>query len=168
MTYAQYGSAYGSLADYFSQSGGTGSPGRAGGNGYNNDYSSSGGGYSYGGGAGVGGGRGGTSTGGSGQGTSTDSTQGGNASSGSGWISAAVSNTQSDKSQFITPFSQNFGGITNNQVINSPGAVGANAPQSSSPSASPIAPLVSAQGVAASPLMWIAIAFLAGALFLRR
>ena len=71
------------------------------------------------------------------QGSGSDNTQGGNAQSGSdSWISAAVSQTSSDKSTFTTPFSQQFGGITNNQIINSAGAVGAT-------TTSPIAPITS-------------------------
>jgi hypothetical protein len=92
-----YGSAYGSLASYFGQSGGTGSPGKAGGAGYTNDQV----------------------TGGAQQ--SGDNQQL-SASSGSGWISAAASMSSTDKSAFSTPFTQGFGGITNNQIIESPGA----------------------------------------------
>ena len=90
-----YSSYYGTLASYFGQSGGTGSPGKAGGAGYNSD----------------------TSTGG----TAGDKQQS-SASSGSGWISAAASSDSTDKSNFSTPFTQGFGGITNNQIIQSPGA----------------------------------------------
>lgn len=96
---SSYG-AYGSLADYFAQRGGTGSPGKAGGAGYTNDIS-------YGGG---------------GQGSDVQQPS---ASSGSGWISAAASTASTDKSSFSTPFQQGFGGIANFQVIGSPGAVGA-------------------------------------------
>jgi hypothetical protein len=88
-------SYYGSLASYFGQSGGTGSPGKAGGAGYNSDTSN----------GGVGGDK-----------------QQSSASSGSGWISAAASSDTTDKSNFSTPFTQGFGGITNNQIIQSPGA----------------------------------------------
>ena len=95
-----YGSYYGTLANYFSQSGGTNSPGKAGGAGYNNDST--------------------VST--SGSGASTGDVQNPSASSGSGWISAAASTSTSDKSNFSTPFTQGFGGITNNQIIGSPGA----------------------------------------------
>ncbi|HZT04341.1 MAG TPA: hypothetical protein VFA39_18990 [Steroidobacteraceae bacterium] len=99
---------YGTLASYFGQSGGTGSPGKSGGAGYSNDAPA----YLT-----------------SGSGASGDQTaQSPSASSGSGWISAAASTASTDKSQFITPFQQSFGGITNNQIIASPGAVGANAP----------------------------------------
>jgi hypothetical protein len=64
-------------------------------------------------------------------------TQGGNAQSGSNsWISAAVSDTTSNKASFVEPFSQQFGGISNNQVINSPNATGA-------VTTSPIAPITS-------------------------
>jgi hypothetical protein len=67
----------------------------------------------------------------------SDNTQGGNAQSGANsWISAAVSQTSSDKSAFLTPFSQQFGGISNNQIINSPNATGA-------VTTSPIAPITS-------------------------
>ncbi|SRR5258708_7333172 len=86
--------AYGALSSYFGQSGGTGSPGKAGGAGYNSDKVS---------------------------GTQGDNTQL-SASSGSGWISAAASMSSTDKSAFSTPFTQGFGGITNNQIIDSPGA----------------------------------------------
>jgi hypothetical protein len=95
-----YASYYGTLASYFGQSGGTGSPGKAGGAGYNNDST--------------------VST--SGSGASTGDVQNPSASSGSGWISAAASTSTSDKSNFSTPFTQGFGGITNNQIIQSPGA----------------------------------------------
>lgn len=98
-----YGSAYGTVAQYFGQSGGTGSPGKAGGAGYNSDKVS---------------------------GNQGDNTQL-SASSGSGWISAAASMSSTDKSAFSTPFTQGFGGITNNQIIGSPGA-------SNSASTSPI------------------------------
>ena len=90
-----YSSYYGTLASYFGQSGGTGSPGKAGGAGYNSD----------------------SSTGG----VAGDKQQS-SASSGSGWISAAASSDTTDKSNFSTPFTQGFGGITNNQIIASPGA----------------------------------------------
>jgi hypothetical protein len=111
---------YSSLANYFSNSSGTTSQGKAGGAGGSKQQyappaqtSSSGGGSSGG----------------------SDNTQGGNAQSGANsWISAAVSQTSSDKSTFTTPFSQQFGGITNNQIINSAGAVGAT-------TTSPIAPI---------------------------
>ena len=93
--YGAAGSAYGSLASYFGQSGGTGSPGKAGGAGYNSDTVAGG--------------------------TQGDNTQL-SASSGSGWISAAASMSSTDKSSFGTGFTQNFGGITNNQIISSPGA----------------------------------------------
>jgi hypothetical protein len=109
---------YGTLASYFGQSGGTGSPGKSGGAGYSNDTPTS---YFT-----------------SGSGASGDQTsQSPSASSGSGWISAAASTASTDKSQFITPFQQSFGGITNNQIIASPGAVGANAPIGPSGGASP-------------------------------
>lgn len=87
---------YGSVASYFGQSGGTGSPGKSGGAGYSNDAST------------------GQSVGGDKQQSS--------AQSGSGWISAAASSDTTDKSNFSTPFTQGFGGISNNQIINSPGA----------------------------------------------
>lgn len=90
-----YGGSYGSLSSYFGQSGGTGSPGKSGGTGFNDD----------------------TSTGGTG-----GDKQQSSASSGSGWISAAASSDSTDKSNFSTPFTQGFGGITNNQIIQSPGA----------------------------------------------
>lgn len=71
------------------------------------------------------------------QGTGTGNTQGGNAQSGSNsWISAAVSDTTSNKASFVEPFDQQFGGITNNQIINSAGATGA-------VTTSPIAPITS-------------------------
>jgi hypothetical protein len=115
---------YSSLANYFSNSSGSTSQGKSGGAaGSKQQYSapapqtqtSSGGGSSGG----------------------SDNTQGGNAQSGSdSWISAAVSQTSSDKSAFTTPFSQQFGGITNNQIIDSAGATGA-------VTTSPIAPITS-------------------------
>ena len=92
-----YGSVYNSLGSYFGVSGGTGSPGKAGGGGYSSDQV----------------------TGGAAQQGDTQSLS---ASSGSGWISAAASMSSTDKSTFTTPFTQNFGGITNNQIIASPGA----------------------------------------------
>lgn len=110
---------YSSLANYFSNTSGTKSQSKAGGAGggsaqYPAPQTSSSGGGSSGG---------------------SDNTQGGNAQSGSdSWISAAVSQTSSDKSTFTTPFSQQFGGITNNQIINSAGATGA-------VTTSPIAPI---------------------------
>jgi len=96
------GQAYGTAASYFG--GGAGAAGGGGGGGSLNSTAS--------------------------QKSGADAVQGGNASSGSGWISAAMSNTQSDKSVFATTFNQSFGGIANNQIINSPGATGAvnNAP----------------------------------------
>jgi hypothetical protein len=112
---------YSSLADYFSNSQGTRSQGKSGGaSGSAQQYAPpqqiSSGGQAGGG---------------------SDNTQGGNAQSGSNsWISGAVSQTQSDKSQFTTPFSQQFGGITNNQIIDSAGATGAT-------TTSPIAPITS-------------------------
>lgn len=110
---------YGTLASYFGQSGGTGSPGKSGGAGYSNDNPA----YLT-----------------SGSSSSGDQTaQSPSASSGSGWISAAASTASTDKSQFITPFQQSFGGITNNQIIASPGAVGAQAPIGPSGGASPFA-----------------------------
>jgi hypothetical protein len=89
---------YDSLGSYFGVAGGTGSPGKAGGGGYSSDQV----------------------TGGAQQ---TGDTQSLSASSGSGWISAAASASSTDKSNFSTPFTQGFGGITNNQIIESPGAV---------------------------------------------
>lgn len=95
MAAADYSSYYGTLASYFGQSGGTGSPGKSGGPGYNNDQST---------------------------GTTQGDSQQASASSGSAWISAAASTDTTDKSNFSTPFTQGFGGITNNQIIGSPGA----------------------------------------------
>lgn len=92
-----YGSVYGSLGSYFGTSGGTGSPGRGGGAGYSNDQT----------------------TGGTRQ---TGDAESQSAQSGSGWISAAATSSETDKSNFSTPFTQGFGGITNNQIIQSPGA----------------------------------------------
>jgi hypothetical protein len=143
---ADYSSYYGTLANYFSNSSGSKSQGKSGGAGGSGQQ------YNP------------TTTG---TGSTGDAVQGGNASSGSGWISAAVSATSSDKSQFTTPFSQQFGGITNNQVINSPGATGA-------VTTSPIAPITSPQGGgtagdisgAANPLVLIAIIFAGVALVL--
>ncbi len=143
--YSAYGSAYGSLASYFGQSGGTGSPGKAGGAGYNNDST--------------------VST--SGSGASTGDVQNPSASSGSGWISAAASTSTSDKSQFTTPFTQNFGGITNNQIIASPGATNAAATQPiTGPPGSAIAPGGLFGGI--DPLTLIAIAVLIAVVALRR
>jgi hypothetical protein len=110
---------YSSLANYFSNSQGSKSQGKSGGSGGSSQQypvqQSSGGGSSGG----------------------SDNTQGGNASSGgSSWISGASSQTSSDKSIFTTPFSQQFGGITNNQIIDSAGASGA-------VTTSPIAPITS-------------------------
>ncbi len=138
---AGYSDYYGTIADYFSQSGGSKSQGKAGGSG--------GSAQQY-----------------QGSGSTGDAVQGGNASSGSGWISAAVSATSSDKSQFTTPFSQQFGGISNNQVINSPGATGAT-------TTSPIAPITGTSGSgdgggggAGNPLLLIAVIFVGIALVL--
>jgi hypothetical protein len=107
---------YSSLANYFSNTYGTKSQGKSGGSGGGaQQYTTSQP----------------VSSGGS------DNTQGGNAQSGSNsWISGAVSQTSSDKSTFTTPFSQQFGGITNNQIIDSAGATGA-------VTTSPIAPITS-------------------------
>lgn len=128
-------STYGTLADYFSQSGATKSQGKSGGSGSSaQQYTTSAP----------------SSSGGS------DNTQGGNASSGgSSWISAASSQTQSDKSIFETPFSQQFGGITNNQVINSPGATGAT-------NTSPIAPITGGDGSGGINPIPLIIAIFAG------
>ena len=95
MAYTDY---YGALASYFGQSGGTNSPGKAGGAGYNSDT--------------------GYYAGPSQQGD----TQQASAQSGSGWISAAASTDSTDKSNFSTPFQQGFGGIANYNVTDSPGA----------------------------------------------
>lgn len=92
-----YGSVYGSLGSYFGTSGGTGSPGKSGAAGYSNDQT----------------------TGGTKQ---TGDAESQSAQSGSGWISAAATSSETDKSNFSTPFTQGFGGITNNQIIQSPGA----------------------------------------------
>lgn len=141
---------YGSYADYFNTSSGTKSQGKAG--------SASGSAQQYSAPQSASGSTG--STGGS------DNTQGGNAQSGSdSWISAAVSQTSSDKSTFTTPFSQQFGGITNNQIIDSAGATGA-------VTSSPIAPISGAApdgsgggtyigGVSFSPVE-LALAIMAG------
>jgi hypothetical protein len=114
---------YSSLAAYFSNSSGTKSQGKSGGSGSGGQQYSAPAPQQ----------QSGTGQGGGG----SDNTQGGNAQSGSNsWISAAVSQTSSDKSQFTTPFSQQFGGITNNQIIDSAGATGA-------VTTSPIAPITS-------------------------
>lgn len=146
MAAADYSSYYGTVADYFSNnSSGSKSQGKSGG-------------------------AGGSAQQYQGQGSTGDAVQGGNASSGAAWISAAASVTSSDKSQFTTPFSQQFGGISNNQVINSPGATGAT-------TVSPIAPITGTQGSGASgdssgssgpgnPLVLIAIIFAGVALVL--
>jgi hypothetical protein len=108
------GGIYSSLASYFGSSSTTKSQGKAGGTG--------GGGQQY-------------AAQGSGSASSGD-TSNVAPTSGSGWISAAVGLSSSDKSQFTTPFSQQFGGIQNNQVIDSAGAAGAT-------NSSPIAPITS-------------------------
>jgi len=113
-TYAAY---YSSLPNYSSGSRGTGSPRKSGAAGYSNDLSS------------------GQSVGGDKQQSS--------AQSGSGWISAAASSDTTDKSNFSTPFTQGFGGITNNQIIQSPGATN-NA--STQPITAPPIPGLSAPG----------------------
>jgi hypothetical protein len=135
-SYADY---YSSLASYFSNSGGTGSPGKAGGAGYSNDLSS------------------GETVGGDKQQAS--------AQSGSGWISAAASSDTTDKSNFSTPFTQGFGGITNNQIIQSPGATN-NA--STQPITAPPIPGLSAPGgllgtglTVEALVVYLAIAFVA-------
>jgi len=103
-------SIYGDIASYFSQSGATKSQGKAGGaSGSQRQYQSSGG----------------------------DSTNITPTAGNAGWVSASLGLSSSDKSAFTTPFSQQFGGITNNQVINSPGATGAT-------TTSPIAPITGA------------------------
>jgi hypothetical protein len=139
-------STYGSLSDYFSQSGGTKSQGKSGGGGGSAQQ------YA-------------TQSGGS------DNTSGGQATSGSGWISAAVSQTSSDKSQFTTPFSQQFGGITNNQIVDSPYATGAT-------NASPIAPITGTSdptgatagigGINPITLLLVVFAGVAAILYVRR
>jgi hypothetical protein len=137
---------YGTLAAYFANSNGYRSQGKSGGAGGSSQQyqppvqQSSGGGSSGG----------------------SDNTQGGNASSGgSSWISAASSQTQSDKSIFTTPFSQQFGGIVNNNQFGSPGAIGAT-------TTSPIAPITSdpsavgggfAGGVGVNPVTLILAVF---------
>jgi hypothetical protein len=114
---------YSSLANYFSNTSGSKSQGKAGGtSGSSQQYAAP---------------APQTSSTANSQGTGTGNTQGGNAQSGSNsWISAAVSDTTSNKASFVEPFSQQFGGITNNQIINSAGAIGAT-------TTSPIAPITS-------------------------
>lgn len=114
---------YSSLANYFSNTSGTKSQGKAGGTGGSSQQYAAPAPQS-------------SSTANS-QGTGQGNTQGGNAQSGSNsWISAAVSDTTSNKASFVVPFSQQFGGITNNQIIDSAGASGA-------VTTSPIAPITS-------------------------
>lgn len=140
-----YGSYYGTLASYFGQSGGTGSPGKAGGAGYSNDMS-------Y------------------GAGSSSGDTQQPSASSGSGWISAAASTASEDKSSFSNPFMQGFGGIANNQtyIIGSPGATSYSSPSLSPVTAPPTvtaAPVVGAGGN--SNLLLVAALVVAAVLLMR-
>jgi len=128
-----YSGNYGSLASYFGQSGGTGSPGKSGGAGYSNDLSS------------------GQSVGGDKQQSS--------AQSGSGWISAAASSDTTDKSNFSTPFTQGFGGITNNQIISSPGA--SNSAVTQPITAPPVSGLAAPGGFGASINLETVLVFLA-------
>jgi hypothetical protein len=130
-------SLYGSLGQYFSQTGGTNSPGKAGGAGYNSDAVSN------------------ASGGG-------DSASIAPKSGSGGLFSAAVGLSSSDKSAFWTSFSQQFGGIQNNQVINSPGAIGA------SPSvSSPTAP-ISAAAATSTPVLMLIIVAVVAALIVKR
>lgn len=141
-TYQQYGS----LSSYFGQGGGTGSPGKAGGAGYNNDATLT-----------------------SGSGSSGDQ-QSPSASSGSGWISAAASTSTSDKSAFSTPFQQSFGGIANNQVyvIDSPNS-GVTSTPAFSPVLGPPVPSNTFPGSSSptSTIVLAIIAAIAGALALK-
>ncbi len=133
-----YGSVYGSLGSYFGVAGGTGSPGKSGGAGYSSDQTT--GGYAQ-----------------------QGDTQSLSASSGSGWISAAASMSTTDKSTFTTPFTQNFGGITNNQIIASPGAVNAAQTQ---PVTAPPGAAVAPGGLFGASLDPLSLLIVAGALFL--
>lgn len=134
---------YGDLASYFAQSGSTRSTGRAGGPGYRNDFAISG------------------------QGVAQNPA----ASAGAGgWAVSAALDT-SDKSSFGSTFSQQFGGITNNQIIDSPNASGAST--YSPAGGAPYAPIANGGGsVAGLPggnsTVLIAVAILAAALILRR
>ncbi len=105
MTVANY---YGDIASYFGQTGATKSQGKAGGAGSSAQQYAGGG--------------------------SGDSTNIAPTSGNAGWVSASLGLSSSDKSAFATPFSQQFGGITNNQIIDSAGATGA-------VTTSPIAPI---------------------------
>lgn len=94
-----------------------------------------------------------------------DATQGGGQKSGSGWISAAVGFTQSDKSAFTTNLSNWAGGITNNQIIDSPGSTAA---ASSGASQAASTPFESPQfaGAFANPEQLLMLAFAGMALIL--
>jgi hypothetical protein len=132
-------SLYGSVADYFGQSGATKSNGKAGGTAGSASQNTDGG----------------------------DATQGGGQSSGSGWISAAVGFTDSDKSSFTTALSNWQGGITNNQIINSPGSTGAvNTASPSLDAAAGAASPAAAGAAAVNPLELLVLAFAGMALVL--
>lgn len=157
-------SLYGSFASYFSQSGGTGSPGKSGGAGYSNDVTASGGGW------GVGAGGAASSSGGNANGAGD--VQNPSASAGSaGLVSAGVGLSSTDKSVFGTPFQQSFGGIANYQIIGSPGATGATGSASGgtagAPASSPTAPIFASGGVSTGVLL-LGFAALAAILLLRR
>lgn len=130
MAYSDY---YGSLAQYFGQSGGTNSPGKAGGAGYNNDI-----GY-Y-----------------TGPGSSQGDSQQASASSGSGWISAAASTDSTDKSNFSTPFQQGFGGITNYNISDSPGSGISGAPVTGAPNVAGL-PVLGSGGPNVGGLLLLAV-----------
>lgn len=170
---------YQDLATYFSARGGTGSPGKSGGAGYSNDSIAGAAAAYYG---GYGSGTPGTASGSnsvSGAGTQTDSpTQ--TQSSGSGFVSAAVGTTSTDKSFFSTPFEQSFGGIANYQIIDSPNSQGASGAASAGGSAtgspdpayplSATQPIISSAGITGSNnglYLLIALATLAVAIFKR-
>jgi hypothetical protein len=139
---------YGTLADYFAQSGGASganrSPGKAGAPGYRNDLATGA--------------------------ASTGDTQQASAQSGSGWISAAASVDSTDKSNFSTPFTQGFGGIANNQtyVIGSPDANVSASPVTGPPTTTG-AGVVGGAPSLSSPLMIavLVVAVIVAAKFLR-
>lgn len=136
----QYSAAYGSLASYFNQSGGTNSPGRSGGAGYSSDLPQS---SAF-----------------APQRSNGDSQQLSAQSGSGGFVSAAASMSSTDKSSFATPFNQGFGGIANFQVIGSPGAVGATQAPVTGPPTVTGAPVLNSGG-SSSELMMVVIILVA-------
>jgi hypothetical protein len=127
---------YGSLSSYFNQTGAVKSQGK-------------------------GGGSGGSAQQYTGGGDATSINPSATASGGGYALGLGIS--ASDKSAFSTPFSQQFGGITNNQVIDSPYATGATNTSPIAPISSPTNPTQASLG---NPVVLIAVIFAGVALVL--